>query len=89
MAKPRWIEQQPFAGKSAIIAGGSQGIGLAVAKEVVRLGGSVCIVAIGSLAEAKKEVESLRVSENQFVETVLCDVTRPTWTRWHLSSMSI
>lgn len=75
MAKPRWIEQQPFAGKSAIIAGGSQGIGLAVAKEVVRLGGSVCIVAIGSLAEAKKEVESLRVSESQFVETVLCDTT--------------
>lgn len=75
MAKPRWIEQQPFAGKSVIIAGGSQGMGLAVAKEVAQLGGSVCIIAIGALEEAKKEVELLRVGKSQFVETILCDTT--------------
>lgn len=75
MAKPRWIGQQPFAGKSVIIAGGSQGIGLAVAKEVAKLGGSVCIIAIGALEEARKEVELLRVSKSQFVETIVCDTT--------------
>lgn len=74
-AKSRWAEQQPFVGKSAIITGGSQGIGLAAAKEFVRLGGSVCIVAIGSLDEARDEVVPLCRDATQSVETLLCDTT--------------
>lgn len=69
------IRQQPFAAKSVVIAGGSQGIGLAAAKEVVQLGGDVCLLAIGALEEAKKQVELLRVDGNQSVETILCDAT--------------
>lgn len=67
--------RQPFAGKAAIIAGGSQGMGLAAAQEVVRLGGSVCILALGELDEARDEVEALRGSDRQFVETIRCDTT--------------
>jgi 3-dehydrosphinganine reductase len=73
--RSRRLKQQPFAGQSSIIAGGSQGIGLAVAQNVVRLGGSVCVVAIGALEEAKKLLESLRVNDAQFVDTILCDTT--------------
>ena len=69
------IRQQPFAGKSVLIPGGSQGIGLAAAEEVVQLGADVCIVAIGALEEAKTEVELLRVDKSQSVETILCDAT--------------
>jgi 3-dehydrosphinganine reductase len=75
MAETQRNRQRPFAGKSVIIAGGSQGIGLAVAKEVMQRGGSVCIVAIGALEQAKKEVEPLRVDKDQFVETIPCDAT--------------
>lgn len=77
MAKPGRIKQQYFSDKSVMITGGSQGIGLAVAKEVARLGGSVCIIAIGDIEEAKKEVNLLRVSKSQFVEAILCDTTDP------------
>ena len=73
MARRRWIKRQRFAGKRVVIAGGSQGIGLAVAKDVVQLGGSVCIIAIEALEEAKQEIEPLRVARSQFVETILCD----------------
>jgi len=59
MSKSRWIKKQFFAEKSVMITGGSQGIGLAVAKDVVRLGGSVCIVAIEGLEEAQKDVRLL------------------------------
>jgi len=41
MPKPQKI----FTGKTAIIAGGSKGIGRAVAKEFIKNGGSVCIIA--------------------------------------------
>lgn len=75
MAKPKWLKQQPFANKFVLITGGSQGIGLAVAKEVVRLGGSVCIVAIGNLEQTQRLLASLCVRENQFIETILCDAT--------------
>ncbi len=75
MAKPKWIEQQPFRGKSVMITGGSQGMGLAVAKEVVSLGGSVWIIAIDELEQAQSAVDMLRVREDQFVETMLCDTT--------------
>jgi len=58
-----------------MITGGSQGMGLAVAKDIVRLGGSVCMVAIGDLEEAKRDVQLLRVRKTQYVESILCDTT--------------
>jgi 3-dehydrosphinganine reductase len=67
--------RQPFAGKAVLIAGGSQGIGLAAAKQVVTLGGSACILAIGGLDEARDQVELLRRSDRQFVETIRGDAT--------------
>ena len=73
--KSRCADCQPLVGRAVMITGGSQGIGLAVAKEVMRLGASVCIIAIDGLAQAKKEIESLRVQESQYVETILCDAT--------------
>ena len=75
MAKKNLIKKQPFSGKTAIICGASKGIGKATAKEIVMLGGSVSIVARGveSLEEAKSEVQALRVSESQFVETIASD----------------
>jgi NAD(P)-dependent dehydrogenase (short-subunit alcohol dehydrogenase family) len=36
-------EEQPFAGKVAIVTGGSRGIGRAVANDLVRSGASVCL----------------------------------------------
>jgi 3-dehydrosphinganine reductase len=75
MAKAGRIKQQYFADKSVMITGGSQGIGLAVAKEVARLGGSVCIIAIGDIEEAEKEVNLLLVNKSQFVESIFCDTT--------------
>jgi len=75
MAKKNLIKKQPFSGKTAIVCGGSKGIGKATAKEIVMLGGSVSIVARGleALEAAKSEVEALRVSDSQFVETISCD----------------
>ena len=75
MPQAKRIRQQPFAGKTVLIPGGSQGIGLAAAREVVQLGADVCIVAIGALEEARTEVEQLRVDKSQSVETILCDAT--------------
>lgn len=77
MAKKNLIKKQPFSGKTAIVCGASKGIGKATAKEIVMLGGSVSIVARGleALEAAKSEVEALRVSDSQFVETISCDTT--------------
>ncbi len=77
MTKKKLIEKQPFKDKSAIVCGGSEGIGFATAKEIVKLGGSVCINARRRerLNEAKKELESLKKDESQFIETISCDAT--------------
>jgi len=77
MAKKNLIKKQPFSGKTAIVCGASKGIGKATAKEIVMLGGSVSIVARGleALEAAKSEVEALRISDSQFVESIPCDVT--------------
>ena len=77
MAKERRIQQQPFSGKTAIVCGGSKGIGKATAKEIALLGGSVCIVARGpeTLQSAAEEIRGLVRSNGQFVETISCDTT--------------
>ncbi|MBN1532675.1 MAG: SDR family oxidoreductase [Spirochaetes bacterium] len=69
--------QHPLAGSIAVITGGSKGIGKATAREYVRLGGSVCIVARDkkALQEASEEISSLITRNGQFVETISADTT--------------
>jgi 3-dehydrosphinganine reductase len=67
----------PFEGTIILVSGGSKGIGKETAKELARLGGSVCIVARGEdeLEKAADEVRRATASSDQFVETITCDAT--------------
>ncbi|MHA1726734.1 MAG: SDR family oxidoreductase [Promethearchaeota archaeon] len=77
MVKEKLIQKQPFKGKTAIICGGSSGMGLAVAKLFVQHGGSVCIIArrVDVLNQATKEIESVKSKNTEFVENISCDTT--------------
>ena len=77
MTKEKLIKKQQFKGKWAIISGGSKGIGKAVAKIFVELGGNVCIVArtLETLKAAAEEIKSLKNDENQLVEVISCDMS--------------
>ena len=77
MAKKKLIRQQPYHGKTLLVCGGSKGIGKETAKEIVRLGGNVGIVARDPdvLNQAALEIEAERASQSQFVETIVCDTT--------------
>ena len=77
MAKKRTIQRQPLTGKKAIVCGGSQGIGEATAKEIVQLGGNVCIVARNQerLNQAAEGIKALCRQDLQWVETIACDTT--------------
>jgi len=74
MAKNR---SQPFQDQLVLIVGGSTGIGKETAKEIARLGGSVCLVArhAEALAQAVKEVRSAAAHSNQLVEMIAADAT--------------
>ncbi|MFX0012696.1 MAG: SDR family oxidoreductase [Candidatus Hermodarchaeota archaeon] len=76
MSKDKLIKKQPFRGKWAIISGGSKGIGKAIAKLFIQLGGNVCIVArtLETLNETAEEIKSLKVDNNQSVEVISCDM---------------
>jgi 3-dehydrosphinganine reductase len=65
----------PLTGKVAVVCGGSRGIGKATAQRIVRLGGSVCLVArnAATLEAAARETETLMTLEEQFVETIAAD----------------
>ncbi|MFO7797965.1 MAG: SDR family oxidoreductase [Promethearchaeati archaeon] len=77
MTKKKLLKKQPFKDKSAIICGASEGLGLATAKEFVKLGGSVCINARREekLNSAKSELETLISDESQYIESISCDAT--------------
>ena len=77
MAKQSWIRKQPLSNKVAVVCGGSKGIGKETAKEIVVLGGSVCIAArhLEPLEAAAREIEELKREDSQFVETIACDAT--------------
>ena len=77
MVKEKLIKKQPFKDKSAIICGGSKGIGKATAKLFIQLGGNVCIIArnLDALNAAAEEIKSLKVDENQLVEVISCDTS--------------
>ncbi len=71
--------KKSFTGKTVIICGGSKGIGKETAKEIARMGGSVCIVARGedALKAAADEILKVRLTVSQFVETIAVDTTDP------------
>ncbi len=77
MAKQYLIKKQPLKGKVAIVCGGSKGIGLESAKEIVLLGGSVAIIARQpeTLEAAAHKIRPLARQATQFVEPIACDTT--------------
>jgi 3-dehydrosphinganine reductase len=77
MTSKKLLKNQPFKEQSAIICGASEGIGLATAKEIVKLGGNVCIIARREekLVEAKLTLTSLKVDDSQHIESISCDTT--------------
>lgn len=77
MAKQGQIRRQPLNNKTAIVCGGSKGIGKETAKEIVLLGGSVCVIArhVEPLEAAVREMQDLVREDSQFVEVIACDAT--------------
>ena len=77
MAKQSQIKKQPFKNKTAIVCGGSKGIGKETAREIVLLGGSVLIIARNNehLEAAAQEIRDLRQADYQFVSAIACDTT--------------
>jgi short-subunit dehydrogenase len=77
MAKEGHLRRQPLKNKTAVVCGGSKGIGKETAREIVLLGGSVCIIARNAepLEDAAREMKALVRQEAQFVETIACDTT--------------
>ncbi len=77
MVKEKLIATQPFKNKTAIVCGGSTGMGKAVAKQIAQLGGNVCIIArrMDVLKEAASEIESVKSAASTFVEIISCDTT--------------
>ena len=70
MAKPKRLT-----GQTAIVCGGSKGIGLSTAAEVVRRGGSVAVVARGngSLEAAAEGLRALVHESSQYVDAIQAD----------------
>ena len=66
-----------FEGKTAIICGGSKGIGKAAAIDLVKRGCNVMLIARNKqiLDEAAKLANEGKTNDNQFVETFVCDTT--------------
>lgn len=66
-----------FKEKTAIITGGSSGMGLELAKQLVEKGTSVAILARNGkrLTAAKKEIESGTAGQEVFVDVIQADVT--------------
>ncbi len=66
-----------YAGKLAIITGGSSGIGLAIARQIVKNQGDVVILARRQemLDQATSEIEKIRVTPQQKILSLQADVT--------------
>ena len=64
-------------GRSAIVTGGSKGLGLAIAEEYARSGADVAILARdpGTLAEAKQKISA--AGPGRKVAAISCDVANP------------
>ncbi|MFX0143463.1 MAG: SDR family NAD(P)-dependent oxidoreductase, partial [Candidatus Hodarchaeota archaeon] len=77
MKKDKLVKKKPFKDKIAFLIGASTGIGRAIAKDFVDLGGSVLIIARRKdiLEEATKETKQKISYESQFVVSRSCDAT--------------
>jgi 3-dehydrosphinganine reductase len=77
MVKEKLIKMQPFKGKLAILIGASTGMGKAISKLLVSLGGSILMIARRQsvLEEAAEVVKKNISNETQFVEYISCDAT--------------
>ncbi len=71
----RLIEKKVLKGKSAIICGGSKGIGKETAKLMARLGANLLIIArsLNALEDTKKECSELLTLKEQKIEILSCD----------------
>lgn len=69
--------EYPMKNKIAIVCGGSKGIGKETAKQIVRLGGSVFVIArqTETLESAVQEMKELKKNDSQFIESIACDTT--------------
>lgn len=77
MARPNLIASQPFRGKTAVVSGGSKGIGRATAAEFVQLGGRVCLIARGAeaLEETGQHLRQQNPQGDPVLEVIECDAT--------------
>jgi 3-dehydrosphinganine reductase len=77
MVKQDQIQRQSLKNKTVILCGGSKGIGKETARQIVRLGGSVCIIARNAepLEAAVSEMKNLARDDSQFIESITCDTT--------------
>jgi 3-dehydrosphinganine reductase len=77
MAKESQLRKQLLKNKTAVVCGGSKGIGLEAAREIMLQGGSVCIIARNAapLDAAACGMRELVRCESQFVEAIACDTT--------------
>ncbi len=65
-----------FQGKSALITGGSSGIGLALAEKLSAQGANVCLLArdLSRLEAARQQVTAARLDSNQKIDIIQADV---------------
>ena len=70
------MAKRTFADKSVLITGGSSGIGLALARQLVVQGAHVCILArdVQKLENARQQLETLRVNAQQRIAVLAADV---------------
>lgn len=68
----------PVKDRLVVISGGSQGLGAALAKLLVKEGASVVVVArtVSKLAQTVQDCEALRVSESQKISYVSADLSK-------------
>ena len=71
------MEKLYFKDKIAIICGGSKGMGKEISKLIVKMGGSVLIIARDAevLKTTAEEMDQLKIADSQFVEYFSCDTT--------------
>jgi 3-dehydrosphinganine reductase len=75
MPLKKYIKHKSFAGTTGILCGGSRGIGRAIARDLVRCGGNLLVLARNKtdLEKLGTELEKLRTAPDQVIVTRPCD----------------